>query len=174
MKLFIGIELSTTIKKYIAECVTPLQLTPKGWENPNDYHLTLLFLGETPVEAIASISERLEKISYKSFEVELASFEFFSRRVLFVNLKNSLEILGLKKRIDEQFAEWKRIESKSFIPHITVKRWQRYEFKFLEEQIKNHPFLPLKIKVNGLALFKSEKDSNNNKYHVLHKVEFKN
>jgi len=172
MKLFIGIELSYEIKKHIANYVQPLQITSKGWENPNDYHLTLLFLGETPTEVVDEILKRLVSINFKTFEIELSKFKFFPRRVLFLGLSPSLELLELEKELEKIFPEWIKPETKAFVPHVTVKRWQRYEFDFLEAGIKARSFEPLKLKVTGLALFKSEKDSLNNKYHVIQRIEF--
>ncbi len=174
MKLFIGIELPDNIKLHIANFVQPLQANPKGWEKPHDYHMTLLFLGETPNEGIDEIINRINGISYKPFELELNSFDFFPRRVLYLALKPSAELFELNKLIEEVFPGWVRPEAKPFTPHITVKRWARYEFNFLEAGIKSRIFYPAKFKVRGLALFKSERDSENNKYHIIHSIEFKN
>lgn len=173
MKLFIGIEIPALIKKHIADFVQPLQLISKGWENPNDYHLTLLFLGESSNEVMDEIIMRLANINFKPFEIELSNFEFFPRRVLFLALGVSLELIELEKQIAAIFPEWIKPEAKAFVPHITVKRWQRYEFNFLETGILSRPFVPLKLKVKGLALFKSEKDFQNNKYHIIHRIDFK-
>jgi 2'-5' RNA ligase len=172
MRLFIGIELSDEIKNYISDFVQPLQMMPKGWENPHDYHLTLLFLGETSEDKAYEIIKRLEDISFKPFEIELNIFNFFPRRVLFLGISESIELLELKNVIEKIFPEWIKPEMKEFVPHITVKRWQRYEYNFLEAAIKSFPFLPLKIDVSAIALFKSEKDLKNNKYHVIYRIEF--
>jgi len=163
MKLFIGIEIPAVIKKHIADFVQPLQLISKGWENSNDYHLTLFFFGETSNDVMDEILNRLASINFKPFEIELSTFEFFPRRVLFLAFRSSLELIELEKQIATIFSEWIKPEAKAFVPHITVKRWQRYEFNFLETGIQSRSFVPLKFKVTGLALFKSEKDSQNNK-----------
>lgn len=170
MRLFIGIELPDEIKNSIGRYVESLQVSAKGWENPHDYHLTLLFLGETPAEAVEQIIKRLDFVAFNAFELELKGLEFFPRRVLYLGLGQSLELLALKNLTENLFPEWLRPEAKEFTPHITLKRWQRYEFNLLEAAIHSHSFGRLKFKVHGLVLFKSEKDLQNHKYHVIHRV----
>jgi 2'-5' RNA ligase len=77
LKLFIGIEIPNEIKGYIANSIGPLKVSMKGWENPEDYHLTLMFLGETKNELLDGIMKRLNTILFQSFEVELDSFNLF-------------------------------------------------------------------------------------------------
>lgn len=170
MRLFVGIELPDEIKNSIGRYVELLQVTAKGWENPSDYHLTLLFLGETQAESVEQIIKRLDFVVFNSFELELKRLEFFPRRVLYLGLGESLELLALQDLIENLFPEWIRPQAKEFIPHITIKRWQRYEFNFLETAINSHRFELLKFRVNGLALFKSERDLQNRKYHVIYRV----
>lgn len=158
MRLFFGIELPANIKDHIAKSVAPLQISPKGWENPHDYHVTLIFIGETSLEEVPSIREELSKITFPPFTLTLKNFEFFNRRVLY-----------LKCELPEEISKLAKPGSKEFIPHITVKRWQRYEFDELKKRIEANPFEVKSVKLDHLALFKSEKDSDNRKYHVLEK-----
>ena len=172
MRLFIGIEIPDEIKEHIFNFIRPLQISPKGWEKPHDYHQTLLFLGDTSEEALVEIIKRLNQILFHPFELELNAFNFFSRRILFLGFAESVELLELKSLVDLAFPEWLRPFEKVFVPHVTIKRWQRYEFDFLESGIKSRIFPPQKFYVTGIALFKSEKNSLNHKYHVIHKVRF--
>lgn len=172
MKLFLGIEIPDELKQKIFQFVKSIQITSKGWEQPHDYHLTLLFFGETSEEDLIKIKIRLDQFIYKSFEFQTASFEFFNRRILFLGFAPSNELLELKKIIDQTFPEWMRPNEKPFIPHLTVKRWQRYEFNYLEKEMSARIFHPVKFKVSALVLFKSQIDSENNKYHIIHRIKF--
>jgi 2'-5' RNA ligase len=158
MRLFFGIELTKDIKDHIAHAVAPFQKSPKGWENPHDYHLTLVFIGETPLEEIPALHEELKKISFPTFKLTLKNFDFFSRRVMY-----------LRCELPDEIAKLAKPGIKEFIPHITVKRWQRYEYDELKKKLEANPFEVKSIEVDHLALFKSEKDSDNRKYHVLEK-----
>jgi 2'-5' RNA ligase len=173
VKLFLGIEIPDELKQKIFQFLKPLQLTSKGWETPHDYHQTMLFLGETSEEELAIIEQRLALFIFHSFEFRTTSFEFFNRRILFLSFEPSNDLLEFKTEIDKTFPEWLRPNEKVFTPHLTVKRWQRYEYDYLAAGIKARAFPSTSFKVSELVLFKSEKDLENNKYHVIHRVKLR-
>lgn len=172
MRLFIGIEFPKEIKLEIDKFLAPLRKSSKGWEQPNDYHQTLLFIGEASVEQLADIQIRLEQISFKPFVLETFAFKFFSRRIMYLDFKPSVELIKLHAEVQKLFPEWIRPNDKEFLPHLTVKRWQRYEYDDLANGLKNREFKPIKFTVSSIALFKSEKDLMNNKYHIIYRKEF--
>ena len=174
MRLFLGLDIPELIKEKIAQYLEPLRLTNKGWENPLDYHQTLLFIGEASPEELDTISNRLNEFNFYPFELTFDGFHFFSRRIMYLGFRPSVDLMLLKKKIDQDFSFWVKPESKPFIPHVTVKRWQRYEYDKLESGIKQRRLDSISMIVTGLSLYKSEKDSFNQKYHILKNKLFKN
>lgn len=172
MRLFLGIDLPQEIKNSVHDYLIPLQKSPKGWEQSHDYHQTLLFIGETPLEQVEDIQQRLNSIKMKPFYLETNGFHFFNRRIMYLGLKPSTELLYLKRKVEDTYPEWIRKETKEFIPHVTVKRWQRYEFDDLQKALEKSEFRAEGFMVDHVALFKSEKDSLNNKYHIIKKHHF--
>ncbi|WPU65087.1 RNA 2',3'-cyclic phosphodiesterase [Peredibacter starrii] len=167
MRLFIGLELTESIKENLAHYIAKLPQGRKGWENPHDFHLTLLFIGETSEENVISILDRMKDVSFKPFSIQIGPIKFFNRRVMYLSILPSEELLLLQKEVEELFPEYVDPHGKSFIPHITVKRWQRYEYDELAEGLRLHPLEPIPLDVNTISLFKSEKDQDNRKYHVI-------
>lgn len=167
MRLFIGLELTEVIKSELGAYIAKLPQGKKGWENPHDFHLTLLFIGETPEETIIPIMDRMKEISFKPFNIQIGPIQFFNRRVMYLSILPSEELLELQKEVIRVFPEWVDPNGKKFIPHITVKRWQRYEYDELAEGLRLHPLKPITLDVTKLSLFKSEKDQENRKYHVI-------
>lgn len=167
IRLFIGIELPEKIKNRLEHQLLALQVTPKGWVMPHDYHITLLFIGAAELESVPAILNKLREISFTPFEIELTGIHFFGRRIMYVKCTPSLGLTQLKEKIDAKFPEFVSNENKPFVPHITIKRWQRYEYDELEEKIMENPFKAITFEVKSLALFKSEKDSDLRKYHVV-------
>ncbi len=167
MRIFIGLDIPEDIKESIHQYLHHLQKTPKGWESPHDYHQTLLFIGSVKEDEAQEIKTRLQSVHFEPFELELTGVEFFSRRVMYLSLAPSKELLALKDRIENLFPEWLRPDRKAFIPHVTVKRWQRYEYDELKSGLNQRPFKRYKFKVNKIELFESKKDDNNHKYHVI-------
>ena len=169
MRVFIGIELPEEIKLEVDKFLAPLRKSQKGWENFNDYHQTLFFIGEAQPYQIEVIEKRLDKISFRPFVLETSEFKFFSRRIMYLDFKPSLELLKLNEDIQNLFPEWIRLDEKVFLPHVTVKRWQRYEYEDLKSGLINRELVSMKFTVSSVALFKSEKDLLNNKYHVIYR-----
>lgn len=172
MRLFLGLELPENVKEEISLHLKPLQKSIKGWENPHDYHQTLLFIGEATEEDLASIKERMETIIFRPFKLTTSNFDFFSRRIMYLSFYPSQVLIKLKDEVESLYSEWVRPGSKPFIPHVTVKRWQRYEYDELEKGIEAKLLPEITFEVSALALFKSEKDNQNNKYHVIFRKEF--
>jgi len=167
MRLFIGLELTESIKENLARYIAKLPQGRKGWENPHDFHVTLLFIGETAEENVVSILDRMKEISFRPFSIQIGPIKFFNRRVMYLSILPSEELLQLHKEVIKLFPEYVDPNGKSFIPHITVKRWQRYEYDELAEGLRLHPLDPISLDVNTISLFKSEKDQENRKYHVI-------
>ncbi|WP_408098060.1 RNA 2',3'-cyclic phosphodiesterase [Peredibacter sp. HCB2-198] len=169
MRLFLGLELTESIKAHLEAYIAKLPQGKKGWENPYDFHLTLLFIGETADENVKIIIERMKEITFDPFTIEIGPVQFFNRRVMYLSILPSEELLRLQQQVLKVFPEWVDPNAKSFIPHITVKRWQRYEYDELAEGLRIHPLAPIPLRVENISLFKSEKDPQNRKYHVIHR-----
>jgi 2'-5' RNA ligase len=90
-----------------------------------------------------------------------------------LDFKYSKELFELKELVYELFPEFVRQDEKKYIPHLTIKRWQRYERGLLETGVKVNKFVPVKFYISNIVLFKSEKKFPNNKYHVIQKVDFR-
>jgi 2'-5' RNA ligase len=129
--------------------------------------LTLLFIGETSKEEIPLLIKRLHEIKFSPFMLSIRSIEFFNRRVLYLACDINEEIMRIRKALQDSFPSYFPINGKPFIPHITIKRWQRYEYDRLKKIIEANPFQQKSIIIDHLALFKGEKDSENRKYHVI-------
>lgn len=172
MRLFLGLELTESQKIEIASMLSPLKKTEKGWEHSYDYHLTLLFIGEIDSGKLNDIKARMIEISSKPFELVTTNFHFFNRRIMYLGFEHSPELYALRKQVLKIYPEFHRREEKEFIPHLTVKRWQRYEHADLVSGLAKNPGHRIRIPVEGIALFKSEKDPDNRKYHVISRIEF--
>lgn len=170
MRLFLGIDLPEHLKKKIAEYLQPIKKSEKGWESSHDYHQTLLFIGQVDDEKVDEIKERMMHLKFESFWLIPTTFQFFNRRVMYLGIEKTADLLELKAKVDELFPEFAAKETKSFHPHITVKRWQRYEHADLVQGLSQEPWTPESFRVEAVSLFKSEKNAQNHKYHVIHRV----
>lgn len=95
MRLFIAVNLSTEAHDAIQSAIDefPVKNPPWRWVSPDNWHLTLKFLGETPAAQLESLNAALYDVARRHdvFEMSLGAFGGFpnlrSPRVLFYNIE---------------------------------------------------------------------------------------
>ncbi len=135
MRCFLAIEVPEALKRRIHRALEPLiQRFPElKWVKPENYHITLKFLGEVPEDFPAKSREALQRISQEtrpfSLRVhELGAFPHLTQaRVLWLRLDGDLARLeDLAQRV-ETAMESLGIprDSRAFKAHLTVARARR-------------------------------------------------
>ncbi|WP_062354872.1 RNA 2',3'-cyclic phosphodiesterase [Bacillus kwashiorkori] len=104
----------------------------KNWVHPQDYHITLAFLGSCKKDRLDKLNVSMEKMLWKeeSFSLTLNELGFFGSekqpRVFWLDVLPSESLLQIQKKvynhcIDSGFI----LDKKPFRPHITLARkWQ--------------------------------------------------
>jgi len=172
MRLFIAIDLPKEIKDELYNIQKNLN---KGfakikWVSKKNLHLTLKFLGETEVD-IDEIDEKLQKIKFDKFNLELDKFGFFSNNdkvnVLWVGVKPKENLINLQQEVDsELFGLFKK--DQRFTPHLTLGR-----VKFVKKEkeffdcLENVSVKPLKFEVKGFGLFESKLTKDGSQYRLI-------
>ncbi len=134
-RLFISIPVDTFILNKINKKLGNLNLP---WENikvinTDNMHITLKFLGDTPLEKIPTIIEALKEVvkEFKSFNLEVKETTIFSEnnpRTLVLKFKESKELDKLHSRIEEILYEEgiSNKEQRQYQPHLTVARVKKH------------------------------------------------
>ncbi|MDW8083861.1 MAG: RNA 2',3'-cyclic phosphodiesterase [Candidatus Caldarchaeum sp.] len=128
---------------------------------PENLHITLLFLGELNEAEVNLAAKALETIESKSFEIEFGGTGYFpggSRiNVIWVGIRSGVEELknihsNLKRRLPSF-----RLEDDKFVPHLTVCRvkFVRNKAGLLEAIAKNVPTTFGNQRVEKISLKKS-------------------
>ena len=132
MRMFIGIGLSPSCRRAIAEAASPLlaKCPPVSWTPERNLHVTLKFLGETPPDRTGEIASLLSRAAggIPPFELAVEGAGAFpslrAPRVLWVGVREPLELVGkLHENMEDALsgAGFLR-EGRPFHPHITVGR----------------------------------------------------
>jgi RNA 2',3'-cyclic 3'-phosphodiesterase len=92
--------------------------------HPDDLHVTLCFLGETPETRLSAIAPALEKVRCPEFPVKTGSFGVFVHAgAVYLAVDLSRSLLLLKQSIDDQLERCGiPREDRPYHPHITVAR----------------------------------------------------
>ena len=132
LRLFIAVELSDEIHQKLGELIRQIQ--PVGirginWVKPENIHLTVKFLGDTPRKQVMSLIDSLAITTKETapFEISVEGTGCFPNpkapKVLWVGIAPSPQLLQLQKGIDRELANLNiPVEARSFSPHLTLAR----------------------------------------------------
>jgi 2'-5' RNA ligase len=157
-RLFSAVE----IPRSLAERLTLLRsgLTGARWIDPENYHLTLRFIGDVDGPTARDFAEALGEIEVPPFELKLnglGSFGGNKPRAIFASVAPS-EGLASLRRANERAARDAGLpaEGRNFMPHVTLARLRNARADavaaYLEQQggIYADPFI-----VNRFVLYSS-------------------
>lgn len=158
-RLFIAVKLPSKHSDFLKkECI---RLSPAlefaKWTHPEDFHITLQFLGDTPKENIPSLLEVLKGVARRSeiFTLQLAEWGTFgppsSPRVLWTGVSGEIEQLKqLQSRVVSATGPLGfTAEKREYNPHITLARKYRGRDSFHTNRLDNVQ-LQKRIEESGL------------------------
>jgi RNA 2',3'-cyclic 3'-phosphodiesterase len=131
MRLFIALNLPESERERIFEAAMPLREEgfPVRWIEPENFHLTLKFLGQVRSETLPAVEQVVRKVAAQTqaFQVSLGGFGAFPTirrpRVLWVGVEPSPALRCLKQDLEWGLAShgFER-ETRAFHPHVTLGR----------------------------------------------------
>lgn len=132
VRCFLAIELSDTLKNEACRFVKKIQARYSAFRfiPPDNWHLTLHFLGQVEAEKIEELSSRVSRAleNVEPFSIFLEGFGVFPNwhqpRILWIGVSGDIPQLSvLKKQLDQVLQKMHfEIEARLFHPHITVAR----------------------------------------------------
>lgn len=131
MRLFVAINLPERLRRELGGILRPLREgdLPSRWVAPEQYHLTMKFIGETTAERRDEARDTLRRIvgAYRPFEARLEGLGAFPSlrrpRVIWVGIDPSAQLRALKHDLEHGFAQLGvERETRAFRPHVTVGR----------------------------------------------------
>ena len=172
MRLFTAINLSNRSRKLLNDKIKILQDEidqQLKWVDPENWHITLKFLGDTSKEKAEEVKKDIAQIasSNKDFPVILNNIGAFPHlnhpKVLYAGVnQGSDELAQLQERLENKL--YKRgysREDRSYTPHLTLARsrkntnFNRLSNKLKKFAEKNH-FIKIYFKADSISLMKSE------------------
>lgn len=131
MRLFIGLKLPKKQKARIHRAARPLREDelPVRWVEPENFHVTLKFLGEVRKDRVPAIQDAVARIASATpaFSSELGGFGAFPTvrrpRVLWLGVQATSELRCLKQDLEWSMGELGfDVETRAFHPHVTLGR----------------------------------------------------
>lgn len=173
MRLFLGIELPPVWRRALSQGADALQRAGvRGkFTLPDNYHLTLVFLGETQRQRAAEAA--LRQADSFPFPLRSASPGCFPRKggdIWWLGVDHTPGLLAVQRRLEAALrASGFSPEERPYRPHITLAR-KVYSPAGLEPLTAPGLFPPLEFPVNQLTLFSSQRVNGVLRYLPLYRV----
>lgn len=180
IRTFIAIKISSEekLKGQLQSLKTLFKDERINWVDPDNFHLTLRFLGETSREQLNLLHPKLQQLSsqFKQFNFDISGLDTFGNkgnpRVLFVNIQFPEELEKLVKDIENAVVSVGfHSELKPFRPHLTLGRIKHLSNRslFIKEvnQIPNSNYQS--VQVSEIILYQSILRPSGPEYKPIHK-----
>ena len=168
IRLFVAIELPADLRERLA--FLQAGLPGADWIDPDNFHVTLRFIGEVAEHRLEDIDELLAGIAPAPFDLSLAGVGSFARgrepTSLWVGLDRSAPLMALQSRLHKALtrADFPSDE-KRYTPHVTLARLHRAPERDLAAFIAAHNlFRAAPFRVEQFTLFSSERSSSGSIY----------
>jgi 2'-5' RNA ligase len=161
LRLFIAVPFNNELKKEFHRISMELkQQTQSGsYTELANYHLTLVFIGET--DNIQAVQKAMNELKAESFSLKIGELGHFYRpegNIIWLGFKESPELNHIQRQIALTLK--KRgfpIDQREYRPHLTLGRKVIINNKAKLSQLDIRPVQSQEIFVNRICLMKSER-----------------
>jgi RNA 2',3'-cyclic 3'-phosphodiesterase len=126
MRLFVGLELPRELRQRVAS-LSGAGIPGARWVPPENYHVTLRFIGETPRYLAEEIDHALAGLKAPSFPLTLAGIGTFTKggrtQSLWIGVERDEPLERLRSKIETALQRCGlEPERRRFQPHLTLAR----------------------------------------------------
>jgi 2'-5' RNA ligase len=168
MRLFIGLPIPAELSSTLARHARTIPLAKARWTTPDNFHLTLVFLGEVAEERLPSIKNELEELDFSPFPIRFTNLNTFPRAgVLIAEVDPTHRLLHLQAQIVSRMARCGFApEERPYHPHITLARFHG-SLRFSESQRTLSSSLRRSFSADTINLYRSNLSPNGPHYEIL-------
>jgi 2'-5' RNA ligase len=167
-RLFIGIRPPAHVREALIDTMEALE--GARWQDDEQLHLTMRFVGEVEREAANDLAAALASIALPSFELELEGVSHFERKgrptAIWARVRPAPELERLRAKI-ERACDLVGLggETRRFTPHITIARLNSHTGPIVDWSTRNSD-LRANWQVDGFSLFESHLLASGAQYEV--------
>lgn len=157
-RLFTGIEIPTEIGQHLA--LLRGGLPGARWIDPENYHLTLRFIGDVDMTVADDVVDTLARVARTGFSISLDGLSSFGTKkphAIVARLTTSQPLYELQSEIERRF---QRLglppDRRKFTPHVTLARLRHVNHRDVATYLSARGgFLSQPIPVTRFVLFSS-------------------
>ena len=154
MRLFVALGIPEAVRENLASLRRDFPESPSTlrWVPPENFHVTLKFIGSVPTKKVQTIIEALRGISQDRLVICFRGLGWYLSAkagvMLLATIEDSKPLAALAASIDGRLASWGIAPAnRTFMPHLTLARGSRgvpastkIALRELAEQYKQHDF----------------------------------
>lgn len=126
MRLFVGLAVDEPVKEALERLTLRLRAKDDGlrWSTPDQWHVTLVFLGQVDDEARAHLVRELREVRQPALRLRMERLGVFERTgILHAEVEVSAELLGLYKAVAAAVLRMGlEVETRPYRAHVTLAR----------------------------------------------------
>jgi 2'-5' RNA ligase len=161
LRLFIAVDLPAELRAAVAQMGQGM--AGARWTRPEQLHVTLRFLGDTPEDRLAEICDSLRGVRVPPFALTLRGAGVFPpaagrkpARVLWLGLDPPLPLCELKQAVDDRLGPDPETTQHGYSPHLTLARFPTGPRDDLNRFLDAHAASEVgRFAVNGFHLYRS-------------------
>lgn len=159
-RLFLAIDPPPAVADAMAELRT--ESLDGRWTDPEQYHLTLRFIGDVPEEKVSDLREAAAPADAAPFELAPSGLGVFPTRrnpsVVWTGLEEQPALFDLQERLENRLVEAGfDPEDRPFTPHITIARVREVSAEQVHRFLRAHEeFEAPSFRVSTYHLYDSE------------------
>ncbi|MFA5871139.1 MAG: RNA 2',3'-cyclic phosphodiesterase [Parcubacteria group bacterium] len=172
-RLFIAISVPENIKKRVFRLIErEYENLPVRWVRPENFHLTLNFLGYVPEEKIPEICKSLEAVASDkpAFDIDFTEIcvgpTEAVKKMIWVKGGQNNSLDALRYSLDRELHYSSR-EKNKFIPHLTFGRIKRTLWNKLKPQPQIEREFKFLLPVSNVDLMESRYEKGKRTYYCL-------
>ena len=128
-RLFVGLDLPTDVQNQLS--ANSGGLDGARWISPQDFHITLRFIGDIDNHIADEIDQQLHRLRHEVFTLRSSSLEVFggrNPRSLCLGIEPEPALTRLQRKIDTAVRSLTgRTDQKKYTPHITLARFRHVQ-----------------------------------------------
>jgi 2'-5' RNA ligase len=161
LRLFIAVDLPAELRPVVARLLQGIG--GARWTRPEQLHITLRFLGDTPEDQLVDLRARLRQVRIPHFELAPRGMGVFPpvggrkpARVLWLGLDPPEPLAALKHAVDGVLGPDPETAKRGFSPHLTLARFPTRPRNDLDTFLGEHAgFDGGRFMVNNFHLYRS-------------------
>ncbi len=157
LRLFTAINFTDDVKRRLVGVQQQLKAITTGgrFSDEANLHLTLVFLGETPLSRVDNVKRAMETVNTDTFSITLEGMGRFKRDggdIIWIGVKPSPILSNLHKQFSTALAaEGFTVEKREYKPHLTLAREA-----VLRGDLNEIKAPAIEVSVDRISLMKSE------------------